>query len=227
MTTLLQLLNRAERDLNDAGHATWAEDTVQAWCIDAIRDYSQYFPRTQEYTYTVQVTDTDHVFNLPSDCQNVISVEYPTGEDPPKYLVRRPRTHECFYDYEGYYDIEPANDASAYPQIWFSEQPAAAEDWKIFYLSHHDVGLDTADTITVPLDHEYILILFVLWQAFKERASTAIADPDTTSGTLQKLTNASMQAEQEYRRALKVAEDHRATGGWTGPWRVDIHDPIY
>jgi hypothetical protein len=227
MTTLLQLTTRAQRDLNDAGAATWAAATVEAWCIDAIRDYSQYFPRTQEYEYTVQVTDTDHVFNLPSDCQEIVLVEYPSGNDPPDYLVRRARTHEQFYDYEGYYDLERADDAASYPQIWFSEQPAAAEKWKITYLSHHDVGLASADTITVPLDHEYILILFVLWQAFKERAATAIADPDTTSNTLQKLTNASMQAEQEYRRALKIAEGHRARGGWTGPWRADVHDPIY
>jgi hypothetical protein len=227
MTTMLQMIGRAERALSDTGNATWSDDTIMYWLIDAIRDYSQYFPRMLDYTYTVQAEDSGHSYALPSDFLSVILVEYPVAEDPPAYLVRRPRTHPEFYDREGFYDIQEYHDANAYPYIYFSEEPAEAEKWKITYLAQHDTGLDTGDTITVREDHEGILILFVTWQALRERAAAHIQDPDTTSDFLQKLSNAAMEAEQEYRRALKIAQDHRAEGAWSGPWKSDIHDPIY
>jgi hypothetical protein len=81
--------------------------------------------------------------------------------------------------------------------------------------------------VTVPEEHEFLLALYVIWTAFKERAATQLQDPDTTSDVLQKTVNAEMQAHQEYRTAIRNAEVHRAEGGWTGPWKTDIYDPIY
>ena len=52
-------------------------------------------------------------------------------------------------------------------------------------------------------------------------------NPDTTTRYLNQLVYAANQAEQEYRRALRQAQQARADGGWTGPWKQDIYDPIY
>ena len=157
----------------------------------------------------------------------MVLVEFPTGEDPPAYLMRFRRTHSNFYDSEGYYDVEPSDDSQTAGTLYLSEEPANGESYALTYTAAHDVSLAADDDITVREDHEGILILFVLWRGFKERAATAQQDPDTTSNVLQKLVNGAQTAEQEYRRALKAAEDHRAEGGWTGPWRADIHDPVY
>ena len=227
MTTLAAIADRAQIVLNDSGVGTWPQATVESWICDAIRDYSQYFPRVQTSELTV-TSETGHEYDLPADFLNVILVEFPTGEDPPKYLTRRARTHPHFYNREGYYDVEPNKSGYLYGVLYFSEEPVAGETWKLTYFATQDATYSySTDTITVPENHEYLLILFTIWQAFKERAATHIQDPDTTSDILQKMVNAANLAEQEYRRAIKNAEAHKAEGGPAGPWRVDIHDPIY
>jgi hypothetical protein len=227
MTTLLQLADRAQLALNDSGVGTWPQATVEAWCLDAIRDYSQFFPRTRTSTTTIAIDDAGHEFDLPTDFLAVILVEFPDGEDPPEYLERRARTRAAFWDYEGYYDVEPSHDAGTAGTLFLSEEPANGEAYTLTWLAPHDTDLVSGDTITVPEDHESILILYVLWQATRERMATEEQDPDTTIHLLRQMVNAAEQAEADYRRALERAQDHVAPGGWTGPWRADVHDPIY
>lgn len=228
MTTLLQLADRCQLALNDSSVGTWPQATVEAWCVDAIRDYSQYFPRVRTSTTTIAtVSSTPHEFSLPTDFMAMILVEFPDGEDPPEYLEHRSRTRDDFWDYEGYYDIEPSGDAATAGKLFLSEAPEAGEAYTLSWLAPHDTDLDSGDTITVREDHESILILYVLWQACRERMATQEQDPDTTIHILQQLVKAAEQAEAEYRRALERAQDHIAPGGWTGPWRADLHDPIY
>jgi hypothetical protein len=227
MTTLLQLADRAQLALNDAGVATWAQATVESWVLDAIRDYSQSFPRVRTSTTTIAVDDAGHEFDLPTDFLGMVLVEFPDGEDPPEYLKRRSRTRSGFWDYEGYYDLEPSADAGSAGTLYLSEEPDNGEAYTLTWLAPHDTDLDSGDTITVPEDHESILVLYVVWQAIRERMATAEQDPDSTTQVLRQLTLAAQQAEFEYNRALKRAKGQRSPGGPTGPWRADVHDPIY
>lgn len=231
MTTLTQLADRAQLQLNDATAGTWPQATVEQWCIDAIADYSQSFPRTREIAVQISGADPGHAFNMTTDTIDVVLVEYPSGEDPPEYLKRRPRTHPNFYDYEGYYDIQLTHDSQEYPQIYLSEEPSDGETITMTVKAHHDVMLQGGDDITVPVEHESILILYVLWQAFKERLATEQQDPDTTlQGAvtlLQQLVKGAQQAEAEYRRALERAKAARSESAITGPWTADTHDRIY
>ena len=230
-TTLAELADRAQLTLNDAGAGTWPQATVESWCIDAIRDYSQLFPRTITYTITIGAPDPGHVFDLTADVIGIILVEYPGEEDPPVYLKRRHRTHTSFYGREGYYDYEPSHDATASPQLYLSEEPGNGEKIIVTAKAHPDVTLVSGDDITVPAHHEGILILYVLWQAFKERLSTEEQDPDTTLAghvtLLQQLVKGATQAEEEYRRALDRAQAARSESGTTGPWTADDHDRVY
>ena len=228
MTTLLQLADRCQLALNDSGVGTWPQATVEAWVLDAIRDYSQYFPRVRTSTTTIETPgDTPHELDLPTDFLAMLLVEFPDGEDPPKYLDVKSRTRSGFWDCEGYYDIEPSHDAAAAGTLFLSEAPTAGEAYTLTWLATHDTNLDPGDTITVPEDHESILLLYVLWQACRERMATQQQDPDTTIHLLQQLVKASEQSEAEYRRALQRAQSHVAPGGWTGPWTADVYDPIY
>ena len=225
-TALDILADRIQLMLNDAAVGTWPQATIESWVCEAIRDYSQYFPRTRTVSQLV-TSSPDHTWDLQPDFLGIIQVEYPTGENPPEYLTLRSRRHDNFWDEEGYYDIEPSGDAVTQGVLYLSEIPTAGEYIGVTYLAPHDPDLGSSDKITVPVEHEFLLELHVLWTAFKERAATHLQDPDTTTMVLQKMVNAEMQAHEEYRRAIRNAEQHRSKGGWTGPWKTDIYDPIY
>jgi hypothetical protein len=231
MTTLAQLADRAQLTLNDSLASTWPQATVESWVIDAIRDYSQTFPMTATLTVTVSGASPGHEFDLFTGIIAVTLVEYPTGEDPPQYLKRRSRTHPNFYDTEGYYDVQMTDDQTTAPVLYLSEEPSDGEVITVTVKIHHDVTLAAGDSITVPYHHEGILILYVLWQAFKERLAAELQDPDTTLAgavtLLQQLVKGATQAEAEYRRALERAKANVAEGGITGPWKADNYDPIY
>ena len=231
MTTLAELADRAQLSLNDALAATWPQATVEEWVIEAIREYTQSFPRTLTKTITIAGAAPGHAFDMTTDMIAVILVEYPGGEDPPVYLNRRSRTHPQFYNYQGYYDVEPSGDMTAVPTLYLSEEPTAGETVLWTAKCHHDTTLVSGDDITVPEYNEGILLLFVLWQAFKERLATEEQDPDTTLAghvtLLQNLVKGATQAEREYKEALKRAQGNVADGTFSGPWAADIHDRIY
>ena len=230
-TTLAEIADRAQLTLNDAAAGTWPQATVEAWVVEAIRDYTQSFPRTVKSTITVGAAPVGHEFDLSADYISMILVEYPGDEDPPTYLKRRHRTHPQFYGYEGYYDVEPSGDMTNVGSLFLSEEPTTGE--KIYWTAkcHHDTTLVSGDDITVPEHHEGLLLLFVLWQAFKERLATEEQDPDTTLAghvtLLQNLVKGATQAEKEYKGALERAKANVAEGGPTGQWTVDDHDRIY
>ena len=230
-TTLAEIADRAQITLNDSGAGTWPQATIEEWIVEAIRDYTQTFPRTIRSSISVSGADPGHEFSLTADYIAMILVEYPGDQDPPIYLERRRRTHSRFYGFEGYYDVEPTGDMTEVPTLYLSEEPADGE--KIYWTAkcHHDTTLNSGDDITVPEHHEGLLLLFVLWQAFKERLATEEQDPDTTLAghvtLLQQLVKGATQAEKEYKEALKRARANVAEGGYSGPWVADTHDRIY
>ena len=96
-TTLAELADRAQITLNDAGAGTWPQATVEAWVTEAVRDYSQSFPRTIRSSITISGSSPGHEFDLSNDYISMILVEYPGDQDPPVYLQRRRRTHPRFF----------------------------------------------------------------------------------------------------------------------------------
>ena len=232
MATIADVADRAQLTLNDAAAGTWPQATVEAWIADAMRDYSQYFPRVVEsYVDALGGTPT-HIILLPTDFMEMILVEFPRGEDPPAYLERRSMHAQTFWEVDGYYDIIPVEqeavdgNTATQARLVLSRLPLATEGYTIRYLAAHS-GSGSSDTVTVRSDHQPLLILYALWQAMKERAATHLQDPDTTSDILQKMVNAEMQAHEEYRRGINNAQQKRSQSGWTGPWKADGFDPIY
>jgi hypothetical protein len=232
LQTVTNLADRAQVYLNDVAVGTWPQATVETWVVDAVRDYSQYFPRVIYDALADVGSSPDHYVELSDEFLEMIQVEFPTGSTPPNYLQRRSMHHPNFWEVDGYYDIVYTEQDATDPGgairalLMFSRQPVDDEGWAIRYLARHPAD-GAGDDVTVPEDHHQILMLFVVWQAVKERAATAIQDPDTTSDSLQKMVNAEMQAHEEYRRAINTAQQKRAQSGWSGPWRSDGFDPIY
>ena len=59
-TTLAELADRAQITLNDAGAGTWPQATIEEWVVEAIRDYTQTFPRTMRKSIAVSGADPGH-----------------------------------------------------------------------------------------------------------------------------------------------------------------------
>lgn len=231
--TLASLADRAQLALADSAAGTWAQATVESWVLDGIRDYSQHFPRVVTTTVDEIGAGATHYLDLPADFLDVVSVEFPKDEDPPVFLERRSLHHATFWDVDGYYDVQKTGQMTETPtgytanRLVFSRQPESDEGYTIRYLAPHPTDLESTDTTTVRVDHEGIIILFVIWRALKERQLAEAANPDTTSRYLNQLVYAATQAELEYRRAMERAEGARAESAWTGPWAADVYDRIY
>lgn len=232
-TTLAQLADRAQNALNDSGAGTWSQTLVQEWVLEAVREYSIHFPR-------IQIADMDcstgaHEYDLPADYSAMLTVEYPLGQDPPQYLKRKDHRDPLFWLSDDYYDvpqipgeIAPEGKDVAPAQLYISAQVSTGETIRITYHAHHRLDLEGSDLLSVPREHEHLLILFVIWKAFTERLATESQSPDTTMGLLQSLRLLAQRAQEAYLAALNRALAHaRNVGGWTTPWTMDPFDRVY
>jgi hypothetical protein len=222
MTTLTALADRCQNAIDDAAAGTWLQATVEEWVKEAIRDYSTHFPRLVVLKY--DCTAATHAYTLPADFLGVISVEYPKDEDPPQFLAHKSHLEEDFWDAEGYYDVQAQGDAVTPGTLWISESPAATEDINLTYSAYHDLA---PTNITVPGHHEHLLVLFVVWKAAAERLMKDQGNVNILPSLLAARRLVASNMRDAYDAAIRLAEKQQAPGGWTGPWKADIHDPIY
>lgn len=182
MTTLAQLADRCQDRLSDAGAAFWTQAIIEQWCKEAVRVYSQFFPRikTQEITCGAH----DHEYDLSTDFLAVVSVEYPTGQDPKEYLFRRSYVHPDFWITDGYYDILERDDASDASEIWISDDSNSGQKILVQYQAVHDFSLSSSGTLTVPGLHEPLLEQYVYWLAMGELAANEASAPTSNSSLL-------------------------------------------
>ncbi len=226
MTTFSELRDRVENAVNDPTNTFFSADLVAEWIEDAIREYSQHFPRRARQT--IAAADNDRAYDLNTDVQDILSVEYPQGENPPKYLTRRPYTHPDFWEEDGYYDWFRHHDAQDAPELYISTIPSTGEDIRVTYLGDHDSSFSAGTTISVPERHEPILIKFCVWQAVKILEQAEEQAPTSNSSLLMaQLAQNAYRAERAYydvlRRAL-AGQEGRST---TTRWKMDKHDRIY
>lgn len=233
MTTLAQIADRAEIALADASNATWTADTIKGWIKDSVRDYSQVLPRTKQASLSLLADSIEHL--LPADFRAMVSIEYPDNQTPPSYLYRLDRRHPDFAyrDNPRAYDITTKNDGSTNleAKIWLSGKAITNdESTPIVYIADHDWDLADSDELTIPGRDEPVIILYVVWQAWKEIVSNEVRQPDPTTILLSQLASNADRAERAYRRALSqaIAGRNENRGGYiAAPWRADIYDPIY
>ena len=226
MTPLAQLADRAQAAVSDTAAGTWSQEQIEEWALEAIRDYSNYFPRRLQST--IATAAGDRQYDLPAGTLALLSVEYPTGQDPPEYLDRRPYTHPDFWIETGYYDFFLPHDPTDQGELYISEKPAAGETITIHCTAIHDVTVASGDTITVPAQHEPILIEFVVWRAWLERLGKEQQAPTSNSSLLlnQYASNAD-RARRNYVQALGRARVQAAGESRRAPWKLDKWDRSY
>jgi hypothetical protein len=205
--TLAALVTRILITLNDEGNATWDTEMIATFLNDAIRDYSQHFPRIR--TDSIAMTTGTAEYDLNADYQGILSVEYPDGEDPREYLLRRPYTHDDFWSEEDYYDIIPAADDNNPSQIVISSDVATGETAVVEYLAHHQLITDTGTITgsnTVPPLHQQLLTKYCQWQAAAHLASAEQQTPTSNSSLLMaQLAQNARRLELSYATALQQA----------------------
>jgi len=69
-----------------ASTADWPDATLDKFIADAIRLYSTRFPRKWRHTITLATGTQTYALPGNHDILDVLSVEYPAGEDPPEFV---------------------------------------------------------------------------------------------------------------------------------------------
>ena len=203
----------------------FSDEQLNQWINDAIADYSLHFPRVQS-TSIACVAD-DRMYDLPSNCLAILSLEYPTGEDPPEYLYQREYTHPDFWQEDGYYAFIQTSQDNDYPELWISEKPSSGETITVIYHATHDfLDDDDSDLNTVPESHLELVILFVRWAAFQSLSSVENASPDNRTSTSSTLELNASRAEGVYRKMLQEIKEAGSTSA-AANWRMDRYDRIY
>jgi hypothetical protein len=184
-TTLQNLIDAIEADLSDSGNATWTAADIEQWSRDAIADYSLHFPRT--LTQTISTSADIRTYDLEAGFIEILTVEYPAGQDPPEYLARRPHDHPQFWVDSGYFDIVERDDDTDTNELWMSDKPSASESISVLYHAIHlmdAADLTTADNLTVRERHHHILRKYVVWQALMALKAAEEANPTSNSSLL-------------------------------------------
>ncbi len=220
MTTLAELRATLREILPSA--EVWPEATINAWIQEAIQDFSGYFPR--ETSGLLDLTDDERVYAL-SDLEAgifaVIQVEYPYGEDPPRFLARKQESAgivgEAVFDVRG----SPPSD------LVLGEKPSTGEQARIVYTCGHIKPIDDSDVITVPDNRLEAIIEFVRWQAVREAEMNQTMDPDTKNLVLSEIGLNSGRAERIYRAKIRDYQGQEAGGGYVSGWQMDDKDRVY
>jgi hypothetical protein len=230
-TTLNDIANRVNNQLSDAGEAIWDDDLIEEWIIEGIREYSLHFPRLRSGTKTTVANQ--HNYDLPNTCMEIELVEYPTGEDPPAYLTRKSRKDPDFFGREGFYDVDYSGTVDdlggSYTRgtLWLSEDPETDQTITILYWSPQALELASNSAISVPQEHEHLLVLFAVWKAYAERLSNQTGKPLITLDLIENFRKNTYQARSDYDAALRAAKAQATRSGPTGPWKSDAFDRIY
>lgn len=223
--TAQQIIDQSQSALNDSGAAEFSEAQLLSFLNEAIREYSQHLPRIS--TADITAVLNTRTYSLPIDTLNILSIEYPVGEDPPQYL-QRAHHHTLSFPYVQTYDMITTHDLTQYPQFVLSFDPATAETIRVTYQHPHNHSLTLSDNCTVPSVHHHILIQYILFAAARFQLATEQANPTSNSSLLMSQLAANMRRlELTYLNALnRILYNIRGQSAVT-VWNIEPYRPIY
>ena len=210
-----------------AAGTDWPDATVLVWLNEAINDLSIHLP--PNFSESITTIADQHVYNLDQFNRGILSVHYPTSEDPPVYLTRRSRLHPEFWNRSGYYDYQDrVRQSTATPRVWISENPPADATIIVQYTGSYGADGGVGDDVPVPNQFHHILLLFLNWRSILSKHSEEIQSPDTTTLLISQLMSNADRSMREYHEALRRAQKSITTGGYVeSQWTPDKYDRIY
>jgi hypothetical protein len=200
-----------------ASASAWPDATLDRWIQSAIRLYSEHFPRRYRATLTLEAGT--QAYAVPGgratrgglDVAGVISVEYPAGDTPPRFLVRVTEASALFgaggrcYALRGVAEDDGSGSPSlAAGYLVFAEAVADGEKAVVEYWGPHSlpaVGDDTA-VITVPQQHLEAITAYVEFAAHYELETDEACVTDGSTIILAQLGEESRRAWNRYKEVM-------------------------
>lgn len=216
-------VDQCMKAIGDSLGSHWPRTLVFEFAKDAIRAFP--IPRPMQTTLTAAAGE--HLYDLPLDFRQVVSVQYPAGQQPPASLSRLSHENPAFWQSDSLYDIDRNYADSAGHQVWLSASPADGQEILVCYLADHDAEMSEYATISVPDRYLHLLILYVIWRAWLERLGAEQKDPTAHTTLLNELAHAASQAEAAYQAAVGRALAETAESRRTPALRMDGFDRIY
>lgn len=208
------LIRRRLGDLN--APLSFSDLQINQWLNDAIADYSVHFPR--QLAADLAATTGQHEYSLASlvNPQALLRVEYPTGDDPPTYLIRSDEATPRFYGGD-YYDIQGER-----PQaLIVGPDATTGETIRVDYLADHAYANEDEDVLTVPDSHLEALILFARVAALQALENREEQSPDPTTILVTMMSQAVQRATQQYHTKLRELKALRFTTSAVVQWTFE------
>ncbi len=206
--TMQQLIDQIQIDLADPLAATWSESDLLQWLNDAIRDFSLEHPRRRNSSITA--VSSQHKYTLPDDHIDTISVEYPSGQTPPEYLLEKNYVDLDFWTNDNHYATIHNNDQEEDNELWIAATPAGSESIAIEYAAYHPHTLAAIDNTTVPIEFHHVLKVFVMARATEYLQMKEQATPTSSSSLLMSmLAQNAQQLRAEYDRRKRRGRRRR------------------
>jgi hypothetical protein len=196
---------RALLRLTLADAAAWPDATLDRWVGAAIRLYSAHFPR--RYRVEVALSAGVQAYAAPGGVSvaGLISVEYPAGGVPPRYLRHVARSSALFGAGGACYAMRGVEaDDACVGWIEFAEAVADGETAAVEYWGPHPlpaIGDDQA-VITVPEQHIEALTAYVGFAAHYELETDEALSADGSTIILAQLGEESRRAWNRYREVM-------------------------
>jgi len=204
---------RAYIRLELASTTDWPNATLDAWIIQAIRFYSAEFPK--EWYNDISLTTGTQTYSLPAGLQQIISVEYPTGQDPQQFLDPVDEWNAAFQAEDYVYTLLGIDDSTAIAslsgdtiQIKFAQTVTTGETARVRYLGEHALptaGNDT-DEITVPRRHWEAIAAFCRFMTMAELRADEAVTVSTISIVLSQLGQEARDAWNKYKDVMSRLE---------------------
>ena len=196
------------------------------WINRGIEDLSIYFPLYAEYD--ISTTAGVHIYDLETYIKGVTSVEYPQGQNPPRYLLRKSYTNPEFWLVEGYYDIHKLQSSATAdpPQIVVSDTTLLAQTIRLKVAMDHTALASPGDECTVLERHVNLILQFVRWKAFQELSAKESEDPSPLNTRASSFEINAQRAGEAYHESLRSAASAESESGQTA-WKMDRFDGLY
>lgn len=220
---LIELRELCQRTLNDASGASFTDALVDGWIKEAIEEYSQHFNKVVDYQVTGIASGTYEYAITAERIGSIIRVEYPEGQDPPEYAVRRAYGTDEFWYHDDSFDFIQSEGEEA--SIIYLSDPTRDTTAMITAYRTYD---ETASTVEVPAKHHPILIARVRWQARQFQADGELLSPTSNSSLLMaQMEQNAKSARKNYYQMLYNAVLTESGGSAAVNWEMDKYGRIY
>jgi hypothetical protein len=227
--TFKKLLTDCLVALGDTQGATWSRvNVIWPWCIEATQAFPILRPMFYDCTVPILLTHPN-IIDMPVDFRQMISLEYPVGQTPPAYNIRKNRLDPNFTNDIGYFDVDHNYiDGTGY-FLYMSKAPPQGVHLYVEYLATHDVAMADDDNhlLSVPDEYETILITSVMCRAYRQRLSVMMVDPTAHTNVINQMTEMVQHVEELFQKQVRNAQ-HQLTNAIVSPrMGSDKYDRVY